>query len=491
VLAQTKRRRISLLSLPVVVITGFLLVARLAAWQRSDLIAELADCVAHGEASEARDAVRKLAAMPNAPISVLVTAAAADEHETAETAQLAINRMLGRWQRDIEARQRVGAVADKLSELAQSLAERHSEFSESDYAWLASTAGRIVRLANKFPPKKTPLVAIHCDVIIAAVGDHGLTTSASATPVAANQGAATSNIGPRSAAPPAAANDPNSTASVQQEFSTHAPQPFPESGEVSAPLKKEQTRDSSTPFKPAAPESSELFTDPGSPPIGVKDDRQPAIDPPSERESLRPDPSGRAALSRPMFRVLPSAPADIRPIDRNESATDELKPGWDIKSYDSLGQVGSRELLRYWLVQESANAVILRGTAVVSRTFSPPAVIGIAIAGLPIETEMARRGFGRLTLGIVRPFFSASPDERMHLVDYVLARPGTGAGAWLLLLADDMDAEVRLFAVTLMATSNDAILMEKAWQVAIRDRDPRIADLANRLRERRAGALRR
>ena len=46
-------------------------------------------------------------------------------------------------------------------------------------------------------------------------------------------------------------------------------------------------------------------------------------------------------------------------------------------------------------------------------------------------------------------------------------------------------------AVTVMATSDDKALVEKAWQVAIRDRDPRIADLASRLRERRAGALRR
>jgi hypothetical protein len=37
-----------------------------------------------------------------------------------------------------------------------------------------------------------------------------------------------------------------------------------------------------------------------------------------------------------------------------------------------------------------------------------------------------------------------------------------------------------------MATSNDAALVEKAWQVSIRDEDSRIAGLAGRLRERRA-----
>ena len=79
----------------------------------------------------------------------------------------------------------------------------------------------------------------------------------------------------------------------------------------------------------------------------------------------------------------------------------------------------------------------------------------------------------------------------MRLVNDALAIPGGGAGAWLMLLADDRDAEVRLFAVTLMSTSNDASLVDKAWQVSLHDHDPRIADLASRLRERRAGTLRR
>ena len=69
----------------------------------------------------------------------------------------------------------------------------------------------------------------------------------------------------------------------------------------------------------------------------------------------------------------------------------------------------------------------------------------------------------------------------------LLAMPGVGAKAWLMLLADDADAEVRLAAVTVMATSNDSQLLEKAWQVALHDQDPRIAGLAERLRDRRSG----
>ena len=109
----------------------------------------------------------------------------------------------------------------------------------------------------------------------------------------------------------------------------------------------------------------------------------------------------------------------------------------------------------------------------------------------PIERELARRGFGKLSKPLVRQFFSENPQDRMRLVDNVLAQPGGGSEAWLLLLAGDADPDVRLFAVTFMATSNNAALVEKAWQAAIRDHDPRVADLAGRLRERREGPLRR
>jgi hypothetical protein len=71
------------------------------------------------------------------------------------------------------------------------------------------------------------------------------------------------------------------------------------------------------------------------------------------------------------------------------------------------------------------------------------------------------------------------------LVQDLPATPGIGSAAWLLMFAEDADAEVRLSAVTMMAASSDEELLEKAWQVALHDRDPRIASLAQRLRVRR------
>ncbi|MEO7404606.1 MAG: hypothetical protein ABIU95_13140 [Burkholderiales bacterium] len=106
-----------------------------------------------------------------------------------------------------------------------------------------------------------------------------------------------------------------------------------------------------------------------------------------------------------------------------------------------------------------------------------------------VAHDLATRGFKRLPKRLVEQCLSNNVDDRLHLVDDVLKEPGVDARPWLILLSDDESAEVRLMVVTIMATSDDKTLVEKAWQVAIRDRDPRIADMASRLRERRGGAL--
>jgi hypothetical protein len=189
-------------------------------------------------------------------------------------------------------------------------------------------------------------------------------------------------------------------------------------------------------------------------------------DDPSTTSAPRPLP----AWSQPVFRILPTSPIGSETMGRNGLRAAEGAPPKSAEKVEpkngSLTETDSRELLRRWLAGEAG-------------------------PNAEVEQELARRGFGKLTPRLVRQFFSDDAEQRMKLVDSAMAQPGAGSGAWLLLLADDADSEVRLFAVTVMATSNDATLVEKAWQVSIRDRDPRIADLANRLRERRAGTLRR
>jgi hypothetical protein len=112
------------------------------------------------------------------------------------------------------------------------------------------------------------------------------------------------------------------------------------------------------------------------------------------------------------------------------------------------------------------------------------------VNAVAIQDELARRGFGKVTKDVVDQFNSADVAKRLRFAEVVLNDASLGARPWLLLLAEDDHADVRLLAITILATSGDASLLEKAWQLAIRDRDPRIADLVPRLRERRGTARR-
>ncbi len=472
--AQTKRRRYSLLTLPVVVAIGVLLVAKLAAWQRSDLIADLSDCISHGETREAMEAVHKLAAMPNPPIPVLVTAAACDEHETAAAAQVAIDRLLRRWQRDVERKEHVGSIATQLSELAQSLSDELREFSDTDHTWLESTARKIMRIANVFPPPQTPLVAAHCDTILTAIGAGRYSSAPNGVPVD---------------------DDPNNVIGEKTGSKLVSPREFAGDREPStfaSPSESGLEGNEHTTDKAATggyvwpasdpPAETDSLLHSGDDAAGTTADKLPANslrgrsggeahDDGAGRLSSRPGPLEHSGASQPIFRILPAMPINVAP--QGGDAAKRLTPDSrtasdsdDAAANGRLAKVDSRELLRTWLAAEGGEAQ-------------------------PIERELAKRGFGKLSKRLVQQFFSENAQDRMRLVDNVLAQPGAGSEAWLLLLAGDSDADVRLFAVTFMATSSNGALVEKAWQLAIRDHDPRVADLAGRLRERRDETLRR
>jgi hypothetical protein len=501
VLALSKRRRLSLLSLPIVTIAGFLVVARLAAWQRSDLIAELSDCIAHGETREAIEAVRKLAAMPNPPIEALVIAAAADEHETAEAGQGALSRLLRRWQRDIDTQQQTSTVSAHLSELAKSLAENLGEFSESDHAWLATTAGKILQLANTFPADRTPSVAIHCDKVLAAVTDRALARPAEVAQTDGTQTAAP-EVEMLDSSPPA--NDANVDARSTSETNLEAGT----TDLVSNALRRRQSRgesvylDAQLNSKAAAQSGIDENARGGESAHSTtgEPDRGDSVGTPiSDESSRKPDLKSNSESPGAVYRIVPPEPAQFpaaadneftrKAIVSNTFSSDSGKG--ETTTVEALAGIPSRELLRCWLAQEYGKAVLMSDLAHGSGSFAIPMMIDAVAASIAVEYELGRRGFGRLSARAARQYFSEYPQQRMQLVNSVAALPGAGPAAWLVLLADDADANVRLYAVTLMATSNNAALMEKAWQIALRDRDPRIADLAERLRSRRAGTLRR
>jgi hypothetical protein len=376
--------------LPVVIAVAFLIVAKLVAKQRAEIIADLADRVAHRDTADATAAVRQLAGMSRPPIAVLVGAATSGDRGVAATARQAINNVLRSCERQAKAGERVKTASCQLAELAEALDLHCEKFSAADRDWLITTTQLIIDVANQLPAQYSPEVAIHCDKIFAIVGY----------------------------------DVPSDTKLVK--------------------------RNSVGPSKPT----------------GSQANAAPAAEQPEEEPF---DASWRADWSNPVFRTLPPTPIDVEPrnIDPAPSSPPDERPPQHLEAMESpLAEVDSRTLLQRWLSADAANKAAL-------------------------EMHLAKRGFGRLSEPFVRQFSSSRTEDRLEFVDKVVTTPRVDARPWLMLLAEDRDADVRLAAVTIMATSNDATLVEKAWQAAIHDRDPRIAGLAERLRERRAATRRR
>lgn len=94
---------------------------------------------------------------------------------------------------------------------------------------------------------------------------------------------------------------------------------------------------------------------------------------------------------------------------------------------------------------------------------------------------LAARGFGAEELAIAMRLIAADAAERVQLIDDLKVLPARAARRWLRELLDDPDADVRLKALTALATTNDPGLISIARDLVIRDTDPRVTQLASQI----------
>ena len=102
------------------------------------------------------------------------------------------------------------------------------------------------------------------------------------------------------------------------------------------------------------------------------------------------------------------------------------------------------------------------------------------------RTRLAHRGFSLAELELAERISRADAAERAQIVRDLPGMPGVDARQWLLGLAADVDAEVRLAAIGVLATSGDAAMMLKLEQLAVADADPRVREQVPRLQKLRA-----
>jgi len=99
--------------------------------------------------------------------------------------------------------------------------------------------------------------------------------------------------------------------------------------------------------------------------------------------------------------------------------------------------------------------------------------------------ELSRRGLTTLHFELARRLFDPDPKTRIELARALPAMQTVDAARWLLYLSRDEDADVRLVAIGLMATTGDPTLLAEIERIATSDSDPRIRRQAQRISAQR------
>ena len=156
---------------------------------------------------------------------------------------------------------------------------------------------------------------------------------------------------------------------------------------------------------------------------------------------------------------LSSLPS-LRPFNEGPRADDD--PGRGTSASRESAQVGTIALMRR-----------LRG--------------GDASAVAEAEVELERRGFTQVDLELARQLFDPDPEVRKRLARLLPELQTVDAVPWLLRLSRDEDSEVRLLAITLLATTGDPSLLDEIRRIAREDPAPRVQRQAARIARQRSG----
>ncbi len=96
------------------------------------------------------------------------------------------------------------------------------------------------------------------------------------------------------------------------------------------------------------------------------------------------------------------------------------------------------------------------------------------------RARLARWGFSPVQKEVAKRMFHPDAAVRKELAQALPGIAGLDAAPWLIQLAGDENAEVRLAAISLLLTTSDPALVQRARRLADADPDPRIRDQVQR-----------
>jgi HEAT repeat protein len=179
----------------------------------------------------------------------------------------------------------------------------------------------------------------------------------------------------------------------------------------------------------------------------------------------------------------------------------EVATARSIAAPAAAGPSPSEQLAATQIVAEPSANTAIRPVSSVQAAGKPPRVNALAgveaidvmrqlrqddrQAAAEARAELVRRGFGEVDLELARQLFDPDPAVRKRVARAVPRLESVDAVPWLLWLCHDEDADVRMTAVTLLATTGDPRILEQVEALARQDTDPRIHELAEQIGQQR------
>ena len=189
--------------------------------------------------------------------------------------------------------------------------------------------------------------------------------------------------------------------------------------------------------------------------------------------------------------------ANVVPLPKvgENSRSSDLADAWAMRSR-RLGDLRSSELNAYPSTSDRVLVPPASETpSQASETAGPLSQLSLSecmqrlhapgLESLAAEEELKRRGFDAIRLSIARRVCDPDRHVRLKLVRELPGIPNIGASEWLIKMAADEDEEVRLAAISLLATTNDPNILDRVEAIARNDSAERIRVQAERVKKRR------
>ena len=420
---QASVRRVAMLAMLSAALGGttFWLGPQLLQTQQVRLANRLAARIQEGNSRKCRVLLRQLAGLETAAVEALVIAAAAEQADVALIAREIIDEKLASWKAKAEVDPTFD-LAGSIHALVDALALHIQEFGDLGKQWAQSIAMEAVKLSGDMSAREAEPVLASSSRIIKAVSPVGPRMRTSISTQATME---TSNL--------------SAFQSVQPDLQTLAGS-------------REHFLPRSTPSERSSPTTPTPSLDPETPrevqPTPIPGGSQWVPEWSGNRSSTTYPPTDATNLNR--LAIEPPSQ------DYNEPVVNVPSPAEMADLTESLRNVSPRELFA-----ELAKANFYRAGA--------------------IRTVLGERGFARQEFSLGEHLTSPDPAVRLQLIPDLGLLPARTARRWLRELLGDDIAEIRLAALTALATSQDPELIQLAREIAVRDSDPRVADLATRI----------